>query len=447
MDERALIVCPLLRREVDALKASGRVDGRVETFAHSCDPSAPDRATMALELARRADAPKLSTLLGGGCLRGVALPDVRPDRLRVVAAPTCFELIAPPALVEHLTSSGAHLVTPGWLAQWRKGLETWGLDHATARDLFAESARKLVLLDTGVDAAAPARLGELADYLGLPAEVVPVGLDFLGLRLREAAGTTTPPGPSSVDVPRPSQARRLADCTAVLDFTASLASTLDEHVVVERLADLCASLFAPEAFVFIPVAEGVQGPPTVSPADERLDGADLGELAVFTGTVAAAEDGRSLLARIGDAHTLGLLRLSRVAFPKFLEHYADLVWLVAEATSLALLHARSHLALIEAQCLLRGERDELDARVRERTAELERTVAELREATAHIDVLHGLLPICCGCKKIRDDAGSWRAIEEYLTKHSGATFSHGICPECFVRLYPDLSGEPEAGGR
>ena len=72
---------------------------------------------------------------------------------------------------------------------------------------------------------------------------------------------------------------------------------------------------------------------------------------------------------------------------------------------------------------------------------------EALKQAAHIDVLHGLLPICCGCKKIRDDAGSWRAIEEYLTKHSGATFSHGICPECFVRLYPDLSGEPEAGGR
>ena len=67
---------------------------------------------------------------------------------------------------------------------------------------------------------------------------------------------------------------------------------------------------------------------------------------------------------------------------------------------------------------------------------------ELRDAATRIRVLHGLLPICCGCKKIRDDTGYWRAIEEYLTKHSEAKFSHGMCPDCFVRLYPELANDP-----
>ena len=78
--------------------------------------------------------------------------------------------------------------------------------------------------------------------------------------------------------------------------------------------------------------------------------------------------------------------------------------------------------------------------MRERTAELERTVAELRETSAHLRVLHGLLPICCSCKKVRDDGGCWRIIEEYLTQHSEATFTHGLCPDCVDRLYPELGG-------
>jgi hypothetical protein len=59
-------------------------------------------------------------------------------------------------------------------------------------------------------------------------------------------------------------------------------------------------------------------------------------------------------------------------------------------------------------------------------------------AIARINTLHGLLPICCSCKKIRQDDGYWSQIEEYLQAHSDATFSHGICPECAQKLYPEV---------
>jgi hypothetical protein len=56
--------------------------------------------------------------------------------------------------------------------------------------------------------------------------------------------------------------------------------------------------------------------------------------------------------------------------------------------------------------------------------------------------LQGLLPICAGCKKIRDDAGSWVAVEAYVSARTEAAFTHGICPECRQRLYPDLDALP-----
>lgn len=49
--------------------------------------------------------------------------------------------------------------------------------------------------------------------------------------------------------------------------------------------------------------------------------------------------------------------------------------------------------------------------------------------------LSGMLPICASCKKIRDDKGYWNRIETYIEKHSGAVFSHGICPDCLEKLY------------
>ena len=69
--------------------------------------------------------------------------------------------------------------------------------------------------------------------------------------------------------------------------------------------------------------------------------------------------------------------------------------------------------------------------------EREKMVLELQGALAKVKTLSGLLPICASCKKIRNDKGYWNQIEGYIMEHSDATFSHGICPDCAQRLYPD----------
>lgn len=69
--------------------------------------------------------------------------------------------------------------------------------------------------------------------------------------------------------------------------------------------------------------------------------------------------------------------------------------------------------------------------------EREKLVVELQEALANIKTLSGLLPICASCKKIRDDGGYWSQIESYISAHSQAQFSHGICPDCARQLYPE----------
>ena len=68
--------------------------------------------------------------------------------------------------------------------------------------------------------------------------------------------------------------------------------------------------------------------------------------------------------------------------------------------------------------------------------ERESLMREREEALAKVKTLHGLLPICASCKKVRNDTGYWEQIESYVRSHSDAEFSHGICPECMQRLYP-----------
>jgi PAS domain S-box-containing protein len=74
--------------------------------------------------------------------------------------------------------------------------------------------------------------------------------------------------------------------------------------------------------------------------------------------------------------------------------------------------------------------------------ERERLITELQDALNKVKTLSGLLPICAFCKNIRDDGGYWHQVESYIKKHSEANFSHGVCPDCAKKHYPEYFKEP-----
>ena len=89
-------------------------------------------------------------------------------------------------------------------------------------------------------------------------------------------------------------------------------------------------------------------------------------------------------------------------------------------------------------------RVEVGARMMELQAALGARIRDLGKALEEIKTLRGIVPICAGCRKVRDDKGYWEQVEVYVEKRTDAQFSHGLCPECLGRLYPDLK-EDEAG--
>lgn len=71
--------------------------------------------------------------------------------------------------------------------------------------------------------------------------------------------------------------------------------------------------------------------------------------------------------------------------------------------------------------------------------------AELQRALAEIRVLRGIIPICSYCKQIRNDAGLWERVEKYITEHSEAAFSHGVCPDCYKKHHPEIYKQQHGG--
>ncbi len=124
-----------------------------------------------------------------------------------------------------------------------------------------------------------------------------------------------------------------------------------------------------------------------------------------------------------------LWSLGRVVYTLFFELNVDSYLdssIVQRASNLVYcgLYALSCFAL----CLLNFQRLEFD---------LTKTLREVKQ-------LKGILPICTGCKKIRDDKGYWRQVELYINTHSDATFTHSLCPECLERMYPEYSDSDDS---
>lgn len=112
-----------------------------------------------------------------------------------------------------------------------------------------------------------------------------------------------------------------------------------------------------------------------------------------------------------------------------------LAWLVLFIVVSTLISSLNE-ARYRAEARLKVANQELESRVAERTAELTSRNEELQGALTRIRVLSGLLPVCLQCKKIRDNSGQWNEFESYISEHSDATFSQGICPECAKSVYP-----------
>lgn len=181
-----LLVCKYYLREAQSV-----VQGRdfenvtVSAFPDVCVHPQADRRAVTERLSDNASADGRTVVPVGACflMRNDAPELAEHGFRRNHCNDSCFHLLVNMDVVDGQVRAGAYLVTPGWLESWPQHMYQWRFDQCTARAFFVKSASKVVLLDTGVDPETDARLRAFSDLLGLPAEVIPVGLDRFRLEL------------------------------------------------------------------------------------------------------------------------------------------------------------------------------------------------------------------------------------------------------------------------
>ncbi|WP_051434511.1 ATP-binding protein [Desulfonatronum lacustre] len=162
--------------------------------------------------------------------------------LRTRAHGQCLELIIPPKLLAHLQAHGAFTVSAGWLANWEQVMRDWKADAPTARMMFQESAREVVLLDTFGRPEDKARLHAFAGYVGLPAVVLPVGLDYL----KSCIGQELDRWKLEKAAKEHARSKRsTSEYLMVMDMIRELTQSLNEEDTRKKIVAILEMLFAP----------------------------------------------------------------------------------------------------------------------------------------------------------------------------------------------------------
>ena len=332
-----LLVCDYFKEEVERVTAD--LEGvAVAAFHADCDRQ---RRVEQLEQAL-ARCPEGSDVLvvGSTCLNEVAERPEIARRCRFRLLEHTQSLLIDEERLAPLLAEGAHLVTPGMLREWRRVADGWGFDEGQAREFFARSVSRMVLLDTGVDAEAPARLAELADYVGRPAERIEVGLGHLRLALNNLLLEHRL---ARAETARRDTERRLGEFAMIYDLIGRMTELSEEPRVVDNILELFTMLCAPMASLYLPWGE--EGPgEAVDPCGGVPDEgrAALEALLREGGERALFGDDGLLLAIRREGRPLGGLILTGLATPEHRERYLEAARAIVPVLALAIVNARAY---------------------------------------------------------------------------------------------------------
>lgn len=357
-----ILTCQNFAREVAACAAAlGGDEISVRTFADACLRPAADRTTLIRFLHECDQANTRAMLFGGRCLAGMGdLP--QSDRVLLCTAEACAELATNPPLVEAYVAGGAYVATPGWLADWQGVVERAGLTREDVRALLGESVQRIVLLDTGVHAESAERLRDFAAFVGLPAEVVPVGLEAIRLRLENGMLRLQLAGQRDRSLADSAQAsRQSADYAMIFDLISALGGVTTEAEAIEKIFEVFTLLCAPSRLIYVPLIDGSPGDARARPAYQGVSEATKVRMAGLRASHAWTESHKGFTLRIGRRNqVVAVLEVDGFTYPELGRDYLNLALNVAPVLALAISNARQFQKLNAANASLARSNAELE---------------------------------------------------------------------------------------
>ncbi|MDM8565072.1 ATP-binding protein [Candidatus Halobeggiatoa sp. HSG11] len=297
-------------------------------------------------------------IIGGCCLDKLESTSIK--NFQVHRLEHCFSAITSKTLINNYLQQGAYLITPGWLANWKIQIEAWGFEQDAAQDFFQEFCTKLVFFDTGVDANSSQYLQQAADYIDRPYETVPIGLDFFQLFLskivledQQQLNNKVKNQLQVTENELNTTQKQNADYSMALDLTSQLSKTFTESEIINQIIDIFAMLFAPQGLYFLSIRaeqpEKLYSWPMPIDNDEILQN----QLLNFNEKYSWTESRNGFLLRFKHQNDIvGVMKLDKMAFPEYREHYLNMATYIVDVCGLAIGNARTYQKIKQAEATL-----------------------------------------------------------------------------------------------
>lgn len=360
--ELCILTCRSFEREVAAVIEAQQIkDVTVKSFAGACLRPAADRATLTQAVRECTQAGMRVAIFGGRCLAGLQ-ELLEDDRVTVYTAENCPELALNRQVIHAYTAAGAYVTTPGGLAEWAETLAQADLAPTPARAALGAAAQRILLLDTGVYPDSLDQLQAFATFVGLPGEVLPVGLTTVELHLEKILAQFRLHSQQNQAIADSAHAnRQSADYAMLFDLISALGGITTEGEVVEKIFEVFTLFCVPSRLVYVPLIEGTPGDGRARPAYIGVSDAVKTRMTGLRSGYAWTESGKGFTLRIGRRNQIfAMLEVDGFAYPDLKRDYLNLALNIAPVLALAIANARQFQKLNEAKALLERSNAELE---------------------------------------------------------------------------------------
>ncbi|MES9829434.1 MAG: ATP-binding protein [Candidatus Thiodiazotropha sp.] len=298
------------------------------------------------ELENQAGTPSESIrVFGRSCIKTLSARPPSACESEVIRLEQCFHLIAARDLVDEAIRSGAYLVSPGWLQNWRTHLEAMGFAEEQVSGFFQEIAREIVLLDTGINPQAETQLAELQSVTGLAVRRISVGLDQVRLLLqKQVLSWRLQLAQSKLALADQKANAERADNLLAMDMLARLARARDENEAIDGIKELFQILFAPGAIHYLKIINK-----SALPIGEMPDTVEKALLDLEENYAWTREQRGFLLGIPSGSQLVGKILVDNLAFPKYAKGYLNLALVISHVCGLVIENTRNRNKLLEVE--------------------------------------------------------------------------------------------------
>lgn len=381
-DNFFILCCENIRQEVDAVISKGTLPNAIiHTFPFHCGHVKSVWKLLSSEYNELKKTGGWIFLCGCGCSNKIDIPMKVRKGDSLIFTGAGASLFLPEDMVVDLQRKGSMVILPGWLSHWKDNIRCNRLDKKTARQMYGESIKEIVLVDSGVHSGVEKDLKEFSEFIGLPSRSIPAGIEHFSLRLNLEYQKWQLGEDKAELIDRISTSdRRVADYSMVADLTAKIIGVRDENTIISRILDLMVVLCSPKKAGFLPLKDNKAGTVISVPSGSYSEG----EIEVPSSNhpedyqITDSGDGFRFRA-IYNKHLIGVVAIDEVLMPEYLDEYINITHFISQIGGLSITIARTYQDLVKTV-------EERDAEILER-----RNIEEaLRQANKKLNMLSSI---------------------------------------------------------